>query len=222
MDLGEGIECRLGERPNARLLIGEHRTDGRRRSRRGELGCGERRGVGRSRCRRRLRRGDGRPFEARNRLMRFAESRERVIEVEPKARGIWGRPRGHRCGDGIRRGGRGCVGIIHGIVSDARRTRVERIIHRSFIGAASSELEPLHTERADSPGQIQTGRRPGTLAGDGRQSSPSPALALRCSSSTTATSASVVVSPRLRPSATSRRSRRMILPERVLGRSGVM
>ena len=39
-------------------------------------------------------------------------------------------------------------------------------------------------------------------------------------SSTTPASASVVVSPRSRPSATSRSSRRMILPLRVLGRSG--
>ena len=39
--------------------------------------------------------------------------------------------------------------------------------------------------------------------------------------STTEASASVVVSPRLRPSATSRSRRRMILPLRVLGRSGV-
>ena len=38
--------------------------------------------------------------------------------------------------------------------------------------------------------------------------------------STTPSSASVVVSPRTRPSAMSRRRRRMILPERVLGRSG--
>src|SRR3990172_3519997 len=38
--------------------------------------------------------------------------------------------------------------------------------------------------------------------------------------STTVASASVVVSPSVRPSAMSRRSRRMILPERVLGRSG--
>ena len=40
-------------------------------------------------------------------------------------------------------------------------------------------------------------------------------------SSTTVASARVVVSPRLRPSATSRSRRRMILPLRVLGSSGV-
>ena len=39
--------------------------------------------------------------------------------------------------------------------------------------------------------------------------------------STTPASARVVVSPSCRPTAMSRRSRRMILPERVLGRSGV-
>ncbi len=55
-----------------------------------------------------------------------------------------------------------------------------------------------------------------------RQSSPPPVAARRCSSSTTAASARVVVSPRLRPSATSRSRRRMILPDRVFGRSGVM
>ena len=43
----------------------------------------------------------------------------------------------------------------------------------------------------------------------------------RGSISTTPASASVVVSPSARPSATSRSSRRMILPERVFGRSGV-
>ena len=48
------------------------------------------------------------------------------------------------------------------------------------------------------------------------------AAAFAWSSSTIELSASVVVSPMLRPSATSRSSRRMILPERVFGRSGVM
>ena len=48
-----------------------------------------------------------------------------------------------------------------------------------------------------------------------------PCWRRRLISSTTAASARVVVSPRSRPSATSRRSRRMILPLRVLGRSSV-
>ena len=76
------------------------------------------------------------------------------------------------------------------------------------------------------------GRRPGDppavreLQGliDGlrrRQSSGGASVARRWSSSTTPASARVVVSPRLRPSATSRSRRRMILPLRVLGRSGV-
>ena len=53
------------------------------------------------------------------------------------------------------------------------------------------------------------------------QSSVGASTARRCNSLTTLASASVVVSPRLRPSATSRSRRRMILPLRVLGRSGV-
>ena len=48
-----------------------------------------------------------------------------------------------------------------------------------------------------------------------------PAAARLRISSTTPGSASVVVSPSSRPSATSRSRRRMILPERVLGRSSV-
>src|SRR3984893_3445222 len=52
-----------------------------------------------------------------------------------------------------------------------------------------------------------------------RYSSPRPAPSR--SASTTVGSWSVVVSPRARFSATSRRRRRMILPERVLGSSGV-
>ena len=53
------------------------------------------------------------------------------------------------------------------------------------------------------------------------QSSPADSAARRCSSPTIEASARVVVSPRLRPSATSRNRRRMILPLRVLGRSAV-
>jgi uncharacterized protein YajQ (UPF0234 family) len=53
------------------------------------------------------------------------------------------------------------------------------------------------------------------------QSSDGVSEARFCNSVTTLASASVVVSPRLRPSATSRSNRRMIFPERVLGRSGV-
>src|SRR5205807_5236821 len=52
-------------------------------------------------------------------------------------------------------------------------------------------------------------------------SSSADAPARRLISSTTAASARVVVSPRSRPSATSRSSLRMILPLRVLGRSSV-
>ena len=57
--------------------------------------------------------------------------------------------------------------------------------------------------------------------GEEGYSSAGTSAARRWSSSTTVASASVVVSPRLRPSATSRSRRRMILPLRVLGRSGV-
>ena len=62
-------------------------------------------------------------------------------------------------------------------------------------------------------------RRPAWLRSS--QSSAGTSAARRCNSSTTLASAKVVVSPRLRPSATSRKSRRMILPLRVFGKSGV-
>jgi len=52
-------------------------------------------------------------------------------------------------------------------------------------------------------------------------SSLGASAARRWSSPTTDASAKVVVSPRFRPSATSRNNRRMILPLRVFGRSGV-
>jgi hypothetical protein len=69
-----------------------------------------------------------------------------------------------------------------------------------------------------------TGRTPGdeSRLSIARPQSWVVAAAFSWSSPTIELSASVVVSPMLRPSATSRSSRRMILPERVFGRSGVM
>ena len=109
---------------------------------------------------RHVRRRDGRPLEARNRLMRFAESGERIVEVEPKPVGSGFDCGGHPCGGGTRGGDRRRAGIIHGIVSDARRARVERIIHESFIGVRRAELEPLHTEAASPPRAIGPGHCP--------------------------------------------------------------
>jgi hypothetical protein len=54
------------------------------------------------------------------------------------------------------------------------------------------------------------------------QSSVGASAARRCNSLTTEASARVVVSPKLRPSATSRSKRLMILPLRVFGKSGVL
>src|SRR5262249_44134053 len=59
------------------------------------------------------------------------------------------------------------------------------------------------------------------LAGSGRDSYDSSASYASFNRATTAGSASVVVSPRALPSAMSRSRRRMILPDRVFGRSAV-
>ena len=78
----------------------------------------------------------------------------------------------------------------------------------------------------DSTPEVSSGRRPGGISGSPRfrlaQSSFDCSSAPRaCSSATTVGSARVVVSPSGRFSATSRSSRRMILPLRVFGSSGV-
>src|SRR4051812_226686 len=68
-------------------------------------------------------------------------------------------------------------------------------------------------ERLAPPAPVVGSRRPHSSVGD--------SAARFLISSTTAGSASVVVSPRARPSATSRSKRRMIFPERVFGSSSV-
>ena len=81
---------------------------------------------------------------------------------------------------------------------------------------------PVASRRSRWHSRVGTVRRPDGRGRSGtRHSSGGVSAALRWISSTTVASASVVVSPRLRPSATSRSRRRMILPLRVFGSSGV-
>ena len=95
-----------------------------------------------------------------------------------------------------------------------------------IVGVSSIGLV-LRRARVPARPQLAVRRRPRgppplrQLTAARRQSSGGVSVAWRWSSSTTVASASVVVSPRLRPSATSRSRRRMILPLRVFGRSGV-
>ena len=94
--------------------------------------------------------------------------------------------------------------------------------HERIIGTAERSLEQL--DRLCQPIRTSSGTSPGLMSGARhrpRCQSSAAVAARACSSSTIDESASVEVSPMLRPSATSRRSRRMILPLRVFGRSGV-
>ena len=97
-----------------------------------------------------------------------------------------------------------------------RRPRRSGGAHRRRIACASGSVRivELDGERELTVDRPRAARTPTPPA-------PASTCARSRISSTTAGSASVVVSPSGRSSATSRRSRRMILPERVFGSSGV-
>ena len=98
--------------------------------------------------------------------------------------------------------GTSCFGYKGGIGTSSRHTRARsRYTFCSSVG---------RTARA-----YRVGRRPSQLAGG--YSSPEPEADISRICSTTSAFASVVTSPSSRPRATSRSSRRMILPLRVFG-----
>ena len=105
---------------------------------------------------------------------------------------------------------------LPGSSSDAAVRRLRRT--RFVIGSVGTRLERLQTLSGLAFGAGSFARPAGPQRFG--QSSVPPAAARRCSSLTTPASASVLVSPRLRPSATSRNRRRMILPRPRLGQVG--
>ena len=94
---------------------------------------------------------------------------------------------------------------------------------RRRVAASGTSSSPSACCSTSAPGSAAAARAVAATSAERRrdQSSGGASSARFLISSTTPASASVVVSPRLRPSATSRSSRRMILPLRVFGSSGV-
>ena len=104
--------------------------------------------------------------------------------------------------------------------SGSRASRARpRVI--SFESAARSATTCKRSSRSSAKATSASPSSSRTSETDSQSSCGASAAPRVRISSTTVASASVVVSPRSRPSATSCSSRRMILPLRVLGRSGV-
>src|SRR5216683_3122877 len=99
--------------------------------------------------------------------------------------------------------------------------RLDVVLAAGRVGQDTVDVEDDRRPRLDRSGSPAPVVGLGATAGRRGHSSVGLVDARRRISSTTAASARVVVSPRSRPSATSRSSRRMILPLRVFGSSSV-